>query len=309
MRTFIYKSTLSAFNFLPVFIRSLIIQLVRFLRLPNAKFYKDLKYIGQVKVYTGSNYFRIIAAGGTIENELFWKGLNHSLEPETIWIWKLLAIRAKTVIDIGANTGIYSLLTKAINPPCSVYSFEPSKTTFAKLVKNIEMNHFDIDAFQLAISNKNSESVFYDVFDEHQTSASLSPKMLKDNPGYTGALNEYKVKTITFDRFVEENNITTVDLIKVDVELHEPEVFEGMQLTIEKMQPIIVFEVLLPEIADRLNEFFYMKEYILFHLETDSGKAFRLKEVEKLVGLVNFDWNYLACPAEKIPFLKEVGAF
>ncbi len=279
------------------------------MKIPYVKFYKDLKYIGQMKVKTGSGFFLMYAGGSTNENEIFWKGLDKGFEPETIWIWKLLCPVSDVVIDIGANTGIYCLLAKNANPVCYVYSFEPSRNSFNKLVKNIERNNFDIKAFEIAVSDSNSEKVFYDLFDEHQTTASLSSDMLKNNPSKNNeVINEYLVKTTTLDEFIMAKEINTVDLIKIDVELHEPEVFEGAKLVMEKYKPIVIFEVLLPAVAEKLNRFFSQKDYLLFHLEPSSNSGYCLKEVHKLVGLVNFDWNYLVCPVDKISLLEKVGA-
>ena len=40
------------------------------------------------------------------------------------------------IFDIGANTGIYSMVTKAINPSSKIHAFEPSKQTYFKLKLN-----------------------------------------------------------------------------------------------------------------------------------------------------------------------------
>jgi hypothetical protein len=39
-------------------------------------FYQDLKFCGKIKVKTGNGFFWMIADGGSIENEIFWKGLD-----------------------------------------------------------------------------------------------------------------------------------------------------------------------------------------------------------------------------------------
>jgi FkbM family methyltransferase len=247
------------------------------------------------------------ASGGTIENEIFWKGLNNAFEPETVWIWKLLCPVSETIIDIGANTGMYSLIAKQINPTSKVYCFEPAHKTFKELVKNIQCNHFDIKAFDIAVSNTDSEKIFYDVFDEHQLSASLSPEKLKHNPSYVGAMNEYLVKTTTLDSFIQNRKINQVDLIKIDVEMHEPEVFDGMMHIMKFHRPIVIFEVLLSEQAELLNKFFYNKGYSLFHMEFDTVNGYYLKIVDKLIGLPESDWNYLACHIDKIWLLKKLG--
>ena len=73
-----------------------------------------------------------------------------------MWIWSQLCENANTVIDIGANTGLYRLLTKSINEKCTVIAFEPSKSTFNRLQKNVTINNFSIQTENIAGSEKES---------------------------------------------------------------------------------------------------------------------------------------------------------
>ena len=297
----IYQTIIGAVNKLPVTLRNGILLFLKYSRLiPYQKFYKDLRYLGIVKVKIQQRTFSMMATGGIIENEIFWKGLLNSLEPETVWIWEVLMRNgANTVIDVGANTGLYSLMTCSMNANANVIAFEPSVDTFKKLVDNIERNKFSIKAEQLAVSNITGKLVFYDTLDENQTVASLSSQMLKDRVADKSVINEYTVNTITLDKYVEHNNIVGVDLIKIDVELHEPEVFGGMECLVLRDRPFLLFEVLLPDVAASLNEFFSEKDYSKFEfMKTKNG--YRLKYIDELVAKPNGDWNYLACPNEKL---------
>jgi FkbM family methyltransferase len=299
----IYKGIMKIFRMLPAFARN---SLVRFSRLPNDKFYNDLRYKGRFRVKTLNKSFYMFTNGGTVENEIFWKGLRGKFEPATIRLWQLLCKECPCIIDVGANTGIYSLIAKAVNRDSRIFSFEPSKKTFAELQKNIDHNQYDIRAFELALSDNADDRLFYDIEGDNQTSASFSPKMAKESPGFKGKINEYKVKTTTLDDFVTEHSLAGVDLVKIDVELHEPEVLKGMTETMKKHRPLIIFEVLIDEVADQLNVFFKDKNHYLFHILEDKDKI-DLKLVDIIVGTIYFDWNYLACPKEKIGILKKCG--
>src|SRR5690348_15759402 len=47
-----------------------------------------------------------------------------------------------TVLDIGANAGVYSLLaSKKVGPKGKIYAFEPTAETYKLLVKNLTLNH------------------------------------------------------------------------------------------------------------------------------------------------------------------------
>lgn len=63
-----------------------------------------------------------------------------------------------TVVDIGANCGMFSLLASLDN---KVISFEPNPKNFEKLKKNIDLNNASdrIDAFQLGVGKRGVSSI------------------------------------------------------------------------------------------------------------------------------------------------------
>ena len=93
---------------------------------------------------------------------------------------------------------------------------------------------------------------------------------------------------LKLDDFIIQNNIDAIDLIKIDVEMHEPEVIEGFKVYLEKFKPIIFIEVLEKSVAEKLNSLFNLKEYLIFHL---SGYE-KAKKEEKFVPKLPF-YNFL----------------
>jgi FkbM family methyltransferase len=131
-----------------------------------------------------------------------------------------------TVIDVGANIGFVSAVFSVVNPGGKVYALEPGDLNFSFLTKNIEVNNLtNVVPFKLAASNKNGFSTF------HENSAW---GYLEDRQGTT--------EVITLDDFVEKENLQRVDLIKVDVEGFEDQVFEGMVNTLSRFNPKVIFE-------------------------------------------------------------------
>jgi FkbM family methyltransferase len=118
----------------------------------------------------------------TIENEIFWNGIENGWEKESIKQWLYYAKNAEGIVDIGANSGIYSILAHSVNPRANILAFEPVERTFDLLLKNVDLNTpNNISTYQLAVSNKNGTSLFYDVLSESQYSASLERSMLSDS--------------------------------------------------------------------------------------------------------------------------------
>ena len=298
MKSIFYKSIIYFLNLLPF--RNVLTHLLRlFPSFIVDKFYQDLKIKGPftVKLQNGES-FKMIGFGGSISNDTFWKGLSMQHEVETGWIFSYLSQVSKIIFDIGANVGIYSLIAKAKNRNSFVYSFEPSQKTFNKLMKNVELNNFDIVCEKIALSNENGSSIFYDVPGEHQKSASLSEKKLKKWHGYDGEIEEYLVETQTLDDYCDSKNISTVDLVKIDVEMHEKEVIEGMQKIIKLSKPFILVEILTDEVGIGVEKFFDNK-WSYFHLNTVN----KLEKVQNLSRKENL-WNYLLVHESKLDQLK-----
>jgi len=204
------------------------------------------------------------------------------------------------IFDIGANTGIYSLIAYASNSESQIFAFEPSKNTFGKLTKNIKINDFSIQSFDCALSNSKGKFMFYDPDYGHQTNASLSRDMIKDNAILSKQikLKEYEVQTITCDEFVMEHNLNWPDLIKIDVEMHEPEVLSGMRKTLELGRPIILIEILTHKVGDGVHEIMKDFGYCYYSLSGDKEPELRTK-IEP-----DYCFNYLLIPEEKIELLK-----
>ncbi len=274
--------------------RSKLYQLVKTHKRISQKIRKKFSYRGIFSVTIDKkSSFLMVNHGSLIEEEIFWEGLFNTWESDVGWIWKELCEISEVVYDIGANVGIYSLAAKAINPQIKVYAFEPSIHHFPKLKRNIELNAFNIQCEKIAISNKNSLETFYDLPDPRRNTASLSPDKMKNLKSYTGEILEYKVETVCLSGFIEYHNIKKIDMIKLDIELHEPEAIEGLGIYLLKFKPILIIEVLTDVIANKLNHLINPNEFEIFHLHKDKT-AVRLDKFtfDKKV-YSTWEWNYL----------------
>ena len=105
---------------------------------------------------------------------------------------------------------------------------------------------------------------------------------------------------MTLTEYIESNGIERIDLLKIDVELHEPEVIEGFGLYLTKFKPIIFIEVLTNEVANKLNELFLQADYEYFHLL----ERYKLQKVESLFKAEDLRWNFLLCPHKRTEELE-----
>ncbi len=268
--------------------------LIRKTGIPYQKFYRDLKFRGVFSFQALDHRISILHHGGTIENELFWNGLEN-WERDTVWLWCELVKNAHVVYDIGANTGVYSMIASTLNSNLEVHAFEPSVNIYAKLVQNIELNRLNIQHHAIALSNFSGTQTFYDGTSENPTSSSLSSEMIKDKC----QVRSYDVNTLTMDDFIKANPTGRPDLIKIDVEMHEPELMEGFS-SIRECRPIVFIEVLTEAIANRLNTLLEDANMAFFELE-----HYSLRPIPALTKGRPYFWNFLIVPREKLHLVNQ----
>ncbi len=258
---------------------------------PSPKIYRHLYFSGAFSVQIGSrNSFKMLHYGNALENELYWGGIEGFREFVSLLIWIEMSKTAQCVFDVGANTGVYSLVTKSVNPDAMVYAFEPILRIHKKLKRNSLLNNCDINCVQKAVSNKDGKETIYDVSTDHAYSASLNSEFLPDED-----LIAVQIDTIKLDSFIVENQITQLNLIKIDVESYEPEVIEGFQSFINEYSPAILVEVLSRESAEKLKILLADTRYQYFNIDDLNRKIRRTGEIE-----VSDDFNYLLCLEDQV---------
>jgi len=230
---------------------------------PSPNIYRYLYFRGKFKVWVGERHFLVNHYGFDIETSIFWQGLTGGWEKISLTAWLDLCKRAKVIFDVGANTGIYSLAAKAVNPAAQVFSFEPVRRVFEKLAANNQINQYDIHCEQVAVSNRDGEGVIYDLPTEHIYCVTLNKNLHNsDVPAYPVAVTTRRLST-----FIEETGLPKVDLIKIDVESHEPEVLEGMGKYLDLMKPTILMEVWNDEVGNRAEAILAQHDYLFFSTE------------------------------------------
>lgn len=212
--------------------------------------YRHLHFKGVIEVpISDTEGFRIQHHGYMIENELFWSGIK-GWEPVSMELWLRLCRRASVIFDIGANTGVYALAAKAVNPASVVVAVEPVERVFRKLEENIALNSWDIRAVHAAISDHSGTAVLYDIPEsEHVLSVSLEA----DWNSSSTRLRPVEVPSLTVMDLVKQTGKPSVDLLKIDVETHEPAVLRGFQELLRRDRPTMLIEILNDEVARQVS--------------------------------------------------------
>lgn len=136
------------------------------------------------------------------------------------WFLESVIPKCAVVFDVGANIGDWAARAVSINPNVKVHSFEPSKQTFqclrVRALDNVICNN-------CGLSSETGETTLY-VFSEGAGTNSL---YCRRGLGDARQKDEEKIYLNTIDNYCQDLGLGHIDLLKVDVEGHELDVFRG----------------------------------------------------------------------------------
>ena len=249
--------------------------------------YRHLHFHGvfDVQVVPGTR-FRIRSYADHVENDLFWAGYAKNWEKASLAVWRDLCRGAETVLDVGANTGVYALTATALNPGARVIAFEPVQRVCDRLRTNAGLNGNRITVEHVAVSDRDGMATLHDTDCEHVYSASLHYEML--GSAYS---RSYEVPTIRLDSYCTAHGIGRVDLVKIDVERHEPAVFRGFRRMLEESRPTVLVEILDAEIGKAVAGQISGLGYAVYELHEQGAK----NGVFAAASLGQAERNYLLC--------------
>jgi FkbM family methyltransferase len=120
----------------------------------------------------------------------------------------------ETIIDLGANVGLSALFFTTKYPNAKVIAVEPEKHNYEQLVKNVA-GFSNVYALKNAIWYENKELDIYD-----GGGGEYAFNIVEANGASVG-----KTTCITINDIVEKYNLKKIDILKVDIEGAEKELF------------------------------------------------------------------------------------
>ncbi len=140
--------------------------------------------------------------------------------------------KGMTVMDIGANIGVYALyFARKVGPNGRVYAFEPVPEYFERLKEHIALNNAtNIVPVPLALFDRKG-TVKMSVAEGASSIFCYSTDQFVEVPA------------TTLDDFVAEQGIKRVDALKLDVEGAELKVIHGADKTIRQFKPVMMVEL------------------------------------------------------------------
>lgn len=147
-------------------------------------------------------------------------------------------IQPRFIIDCGANVGYSSIYFSSVYPDATIIAVEPEISNFEMLVKNTA-SYKNIKCIQKGIWNKSTN---LEIVDNGGGYWNFRTKEVAHK-------NNNTIKAISIDDIVTLYNIDSIDLLKIDIEGAEKELFEA---NYEHWLPLT--KVMIVELHDRLKK-------------------------------------------------------
>lgn len=240
------------------FTNSLVRSSLKLLGKFNARAIEKWRISGVVNLnYLGLRFKILARADDTIANRIYY---GQPWEDAEAKVFLAIAKKSRVTLDVGSNSGVYSIMAGVVNPNLKVYSFEPNPVNFERLSENLSLNKLkNVVPIQLAVGNS-EEDVKFSVQDESKLTETSSVVSNFANSFAKGKTKEINVKQTTLDSFIKKQRIQP-DFIKIDVEYYEKEVLEGAADCLKEHKPLVMCEVLVydviksiyPKLSGRLD--------------------------------------------------------
>jgi FkbM family methyltransferase len=157
------------------------------------------------------------------------------LEKELFILGRLVP-RGGVCLDVGAAGGAHAVvLSRAVGPTGQVHAFEPrprSATWLQRVVGALALDN--VTVHQTALGE--TPGVATMVVPGVRTEAHIA------TGAEDGDVRTVTVDVTTIDRFVADEGLTRLDLLKCDAEGHELDIIAGAAATIEAFRPAVLVE-------------------------------------------------------------------
>ena len=192
------------------------------------------KSINKKVIYSVKYWFSIVLdLRNEIDSKLY---LWSNFEDYLISFYRKFLRTNDVFLDVGANIGLYTLVSSTVIKKWVVVAFEPNQKLVKQLEKSIVINNItNVNIVQKWVWSKEGTMSFNIAEDPAYSS------LWRPHNHNVFKINE--IELITLDSFFESSKLSKVDFIKIDVEWAELDVIIWADKTIKRYKPTFSIEV------------------------------------------------------------------
>jgi FkbM family methyltransferase len=206
---------------------------------------RDVNYPFTIEVY-GYKYQGV--SGNLIDDRILAYG---AYEKDVLFFMRDY-IKAKdrsdsVFIDVGANTGQHSLFMSRYAK--HVHAFEPFPRVAERFRRMIELNGFsNVLLHEVGLGKEDASVPFFTPPSENMGGGTFLAEHAKAQASASVEPSE-RFRVVEGDKWLEQRQVSDVELIKIDVEGYEEFVLAGLSATLAKHRPVVVVEVSRPPLG------------------------------------------------------------
>jgi FkbM family methyltransferase len=194
---------------------------------------------GVVKRFTGG--MELMSAAGHGMPHPVWVRVPSS----DIWAFEQIFLRRdyafetskvpRVIIDAGANIGLAAVYLANRYPDCTIIAIEPEASNYELMVRNVAP-YKNIRPMHAALWHRNEK---IQLVDPHQGKWSFRTQSADSGDQDWGTLMG-QVDAFTVDEIMRRHGVEHVDVLKVDIEGAEVEVFSDTRAWIDRVDALVV---------------------------------------------------------------------
>lgn len=199
------------------------------------------------------------------------------------------------ILDVGANIGFHTLFfSLKAGKYGRVLAFEPDRLNHQMLQFNTVINDFqNVIIYNCLVGRQSSVVMFWQITIEENNRAGLSYELTDRRSTKTrpDPLMQIAIDDLELER---------CNLIKIDVEGFEQEVFLGATETLQRLRPIVFFEQKSENNFHEILEILAYRNYDSFWSVSNAYPKFNIRNNKIDFFKGNTETNILAIPKEKV---------
>jgi len=149
-----------------------------------------------------------------------------------------MGFNPRTILDIGANRGMFTKCLNYVFPNAAIYAFEPLKDCFEELYALKKVVN-KLECYNVALAEKSFETFIHRSSYDYSSSLLEMNELHKQAFPYTAGEQLEKIKVQTLDTVLNGINISRPLLMKIDVQGYEKFVLAGATETLKQTDYIL----------------------------------------------------------------------
>jgi FkbM family methyltransferase len=243
----------------------------------------DLLENERVAIAEGTRFF--CNRQNLIERSILEQGVWERVETALV---KRCVSPGAVALDVGANIGYFTfLLARAVGPSGAVHAFEPTTYAFERMLRNRTLNPDLPDNMTL---------------NQLGLLARAATRVEALEARYSGAIPSHsepeQIQFTTIDAYVEQQGLTRLDFVKIDVDGYDAQVVRGAWETLRRYKPTLLVELAhtgLAQVGDDVRSYIDMLIQLNYGeaIPTHTDRPTTLTQLRDEQSLRTMSWNVL----------------